>query len=63
MTHSPPPSHVRTKQFGQYTRRNPAIIDDGRLYRRIVGRNIRKLVTEGKDKRPNKHFTYQVGFL
>ena len=41
--------------------RNPAIIDDGRLYRKVVGRNIRKLFSEGKDKRPNKHFTYQVG--
>ena len=50
----------RTKQFGQYTQRNPYIIDNKSLYRKVVGRTIRKLVSRGPDRHINKHFTFQV---
>ena len=53
--------YVRTKQLGQYTHRNPIIIDDKKLYKDIVGGKIKDLVLEGPDKRINKHYTYQGG--
>ncbi|TRY80534.1 hypothetical protein TCAL_13141 [Tigriopus californicus] len=53
--------YVRTKQLGQYTHRNPIIIDDKNTYKTIVGGKIKSLFTEGKDKEINKHYTYQGG--
>eukprot|EP00095_Tigriopus_kingsejongensis_P002398 maker-scaffold1073_size64583-snap-gene-0.7 protein:Tk02398 transcript:maker-scaffold1073_size64583-snap-gene-0.7-mRNA-1 annotation:"unnamed protein product" len=49
--------HVRTQQFGQYTHRNPIIIDDKNTYKVIVGNRIKA----PKDKHPNHHYTYQGG--
>ena len=48
--------HVRTKQIGTYKHRNPKLIDDKQLYKRVVGRMIGNLLTKGPDfKRPNRY--------
>ncbi len=52
-------SYARSQQFGQYTKRNPAIIDDNNLYKKVVGKNIRVLFSQGKDRQINKHYTFQ----
>ena len=48
-------SHVRTNQIGTYLHRNPRIIDEKSLYKRVVGRMIGTLLARGPDKKPAKY--------
>merc|ERR1739838_255943 len=41
--------YVRTNQIGTYKHRNPKLIDDKSLYKRVVGRMIGSLLTKGPD--------------
>ena len=48
-------SYVRTNQIGTYKHRNPKLIDDKSLYKRVVGRMIGTLLTRGPDKKPSRY--------
>ena len=46
--------NVRTNQIGTTGRRNPKLIDNKSLYKRVVGGMIGKLLTKGPDLEPTK---------
>ena len=43
---------MRTNQIGTKNHRNPKIINNKKLYKRVVGKRIRDLIREGPDERP-----------
>ena len=46
--------NIRTNQIGTTGRRNPKLIDNKSLYKRVVGGMIGKLLTKGPDLEPTK---------
>ena len=46
--------NIRTNQIGTTGRRNPKLIDNKKLYKRVVGGMIGKLLTRGPDLEPTK---------